>query len=73
VRVATLLFYAIATQCLGSIALEMGGPRLLAGVTGSGFELDSRWQVAWAVGTVFFSALFFLWAALYVGRRDKDE
>jgi ubiquitin-protein ligase len=42
-------------------------------VTGSGFVLDSRWPVAWAVETVFFSVLFLLSAPFLVGRRDKDE
>ena len=55
-RAATFLFYAIATFCLGSIAFEVGGPRLLALLAGS--ELNSRWQVAWGAGTVGFSLLF---------------
>lgn len=71
-RVATLVFYGIATLCLGSIALAVGGPRMLAEVAGS--EIDpSRWQSAWAVGTVGLSILFLLYAAFSVGRRERDD
>lgn len=78
-RFATLLFFAFASFCLGSMAIAAGGAGVLArifqatDVVVNGFETPPTepWQSI-LIGATLFVTLVFLLLALYFGLKDLE-
>jgi hypothetical protein len=70
VRPVTLVFYAAATLCLGSIAWVEGGPRMIA-ETIHRPDLTLAIQSAWGWATMLLALTFLLMGIFLATTQDR--